>query len=81
MKNKQGDKRFFCYLNKDHGKILGKFTKAEFLKAIEAYLSSNYNQILKPLLDKRDIYTGALIYKNQKEAVKAFMDGLVAEYL
>ena len=70
MKNKQGDKRFFCYLNKDHGKILGKFTKAEFLKAIEAYLSSNYNQILKPLLDKRDIYTGALIYKNQKEAAE-----------
>lgn len=81
MKYKAGDRRFFCYLDKDNGKIRGKFTKAEFLLAIEAYLSGNYNQILKPLLDRRDIYSGALIYKNQKEAVKAFMDGLVKEYL
>jgi hypothetical protein len=81
MKYKQGDRRFFCYLDKDNGKIRGRFSKEDFLMAIEAYLSGNYAQILKPLLDKRDIYSGELIYKNQKEAVKAFMDGLVEEYL
>lgn len=81
MKYKNGNRRFFCYLNKDTGKIRGKFTKADFLKAIELYLSDNYNRILKPLLDKRHIYTGERIYKNQKEAVKAFMNGLVLEYL
>ena len=81
MKYKQGDRRFFCFLNKDSGKIRGRFTKSEFLKAIAAYLSSNYNRILKPLLDKRDIYSGEKIYKNQKEAVGAYMGDLVREYL
>ncbi len=81
MKYKQGDRRFFCYLNKDNGKIRGRFTKVEMIKAIVLYLSSNYNRILKPLLDKRDIYTGEKVYRNQKEAVGAFMRELLMEYL
>lgn len=81
MKYKQGDRRFFCFLNKDKGKIRGRFTKREFLKAIELYLSSNYSRVLKPLLDKRHIYSGEKIYKNQKEAVSSYMNALVLEYL
>src|SRR5690606_425043 len=81
LKYKAGDRRFFCFLNKDTGKITGRFTKGEFLKAIEAYLSSNYNRILKPLLDKRHIYTGKLLYKNQQDAVITYMKYLVSEYL
>lgn len=81
LKYKAGNKRFFCYLNKDTGKIRGQFSKSEFIQAVALYLSSNYNQVLKPLLDKRDIYTGEKLYKNQKEAVNAFMLGLVREYL
>lgn len=81
LKNKAGDKRFFCYLDKDTGKITGRFTKPEFLKAVESYLSSNYGRILKPLLDKRHIYTGELLYKNQKEAVIDYMRYLMKEYL
>lgn len=81
IKNKQGDKRFHCFLDKDANKIRGKFTKGEFVKAIEAYLSSNYKQILKPLLDERDIYTGVRKYQNQKQAVNSYIMRLMREYL
>lgn len=81
LKNRVGETRFHCFLNKDTGKINGRFTKGEFLKAVEAYLSSNYSRILKPLLDRRHIYTGQLLYKNQKDAVRVYMQYLLKEYL
>lgn len=81
LKYKAGETHFFCFLNKDTGKIRGRFTKADFMDAIEAYLSSNYQRILKPLLDKRDVYSGELLYKDQKEAVMAYMQYLLTEYL
>ncbi len=81
LRYKAGQTHFFCYLNKDTGKIKGAFTKVQFMNAVESYLSINYHRILKPLLDKRDIYTGERMYKNQKEAVTAYMEYMVAEYL
>lgn len=81
LKAKAGDARFHCFLDKDTGKIRGRFTQREFLGAVEAYLSSNYNRILKPLLNRRHIYTGKLMYENQKEAVTAYMRYLMKEYL
>jgi hypothetical protein len=81
LKNKAGDIRFHCFLNKDTGKIKGRFTQREFLGAIEAYLSSNYNRILKPLLNRRHIYSGKLLYSNQKEAVTGYMRYLLKEYI
>lgn len=81
LKYKAGNHRFHCYLDKDLGKIRGNFTQMEFLKAIEAYLSGNYNRILKPLLNRRHIYSGELLYKSQQEAVKAYMGYLLREYL
>lgn len=81
LKFKAGITHFSCFLNKDTGKIRGRFTRVEFFKAIEDYLSSNYHRILKPLLEKRDVYSGERLYKNQKEAVKDYMQYLVTEYL
>jgi hypothetical protein len=81
LKFKDGEKRFCCYLDKDSGKIRGRFRLIDFRKAVEDYLSSNYQRILKPLLDKRDIYSGSLLYKDQKEAVEAYMNYLMKEYL
>ncbi len=81
LKYKSGAKRFFCYLDKDTGKITGRFTRLEFLRAVETYLSSNYQRVLKPLLDRRHIYTGELLYKNQREAVTEYMRYLMKEYL
>lgn len=78
---KSGDVRFCCYLNKDTGKIRGAFTVNEFRNAVEDYLSSNYQRAIRPLLEKRHIYTGERLYKNQAEAVKAYVDYMVGEYL
>jgi hypothetical protein len=81
LKFKAGETRFCCYLDKDIGKIRGRFKLTDFRQAVEDYLSSNYQRILKPLLDKRDIYTGDLLYKNQKDAVDGYMRYLMKEYL
>lgn len=81
MKYKRGDRRFFCFFNKDTGKITGRFTQMEFLQAVQLYLTNNYKRILKPLLEKRHIYTGKKIYTSQKEAVNGYMRYLVREYL
>lgn len=81
LKFNSGNKRFFCYLDKDLGKIKGKFSRAEFVKAIEDYLSSNYSRILKPLLDQRNIYSGKKLFKNNNEAVLSYMKGLIKQYL
>lgn len=66
---------------RDTGKIAGKFTQFEFLQAIQLYLSSNYNRILKPLLDKKHIYARKHIYSSQKQAVNEYMRYLAKEYL
>jgi hypothetical protein len=81
LKFKAGEQRFCCYLNKDTGKIRGRFTLNDFKRAVEDYLSSNYQRILKPLLDKRHIYSGERLYKNQKEAVDDYLNYLMKEYL
>jgi hypothetical protein len=81
LKFKTGEHRFCCYLNKDTGKIRGRFTLNEFKQAVEDYLSSNYQRILKPILDKRHIYSGERLYKNQKEAVDDYLRYMVSEYL
>lgn len=81
LKFKAGETRFCCFLDKDAGKIRGRFTRADFMQAVEDYLSSNYQRILKPLLDRRHIYTGERMYRNQKEAVNAYLRYLVEEYL
>lgn len=81
LKFKAGETHFCCFLNKDTGKIKGRFTQLEFLKAVEDYLASNYQRILKPLLDKRNVYTGERTYRSQKEAVNDYMRYLVGEYL
>lgn len=81
LKFKAGEQRFCCYLNKDTGKIRGRFTMNDFKQAVEDYLSSNYQRILKPLLDKRHIYTGDRLYKSQNEAVNDYLNYLITEYL
>lgn len=81
LKFKAGETRFCCFLNKDTGKIRGRFTKTDFRNAVEDYLSMNYQRVLKPLLDKREIYTGERLYKNQREAVDDYLRQLMKEYL
>jgi hypothetical protein len=71
-----GNKRFYAYLNKDDGQIQGQFTKRQFQFAIYQYLQDNYNSVVKPMLNKKDIMTGEKIYKDHKDLAKK----LISEY-
>jgi len=45
---------FYAYVDFDIGKVRGNFTKAEFQKAIEIYVSQNEKTIVSPLLNSKD---------------------------
>jgi|7_EtaG_2_1085326.scaffolds.fasta_scaffold16812_3 hypothetical protein len=71
----KGNKRFFAYLNKDYGTLQGNFTKKQFQYAIYNYMQDNYNKVVKPMLNKKDIMTGKNIYKDHKDlATKLIID-------
>lgn len=71
----KGNKRFYAYLNKDEGKIRGNFTLKQFRKAIYQYLQDNYNSVIKPMMNKKNILTGEKMYKDHKDlAVKLIIE-------
>jgi hypothetical protein len=67
LEYEKGNKYFYAYLNKDDGKIQGEFTKKQFQYAIYQYLQDNYNKVVSPMLKKKNIMTGELIYKDHKD--------------
>tara|TARA_R110000787_G_scaffold11722_5_gene38436 strand:+ start:1900 stop:2763 length:864 start_codon:yes stop_codon:yes gene_type:complete len=76
----KGNKRFYAYLNKDDGKIQGEFTKIQFQYAVYQYLQDNYNSVVKPLLNKKDIMTGEKIYSNHKDLAKKLISEFTFKY-
>lgn len=72
----KGNKRFYAYLNKDTGKIQGSFSKKQFQYSIYQYLQDNYNRVVKPMLNKKDLFTGKPIYTDHKHLAKM----LIKEY-
>lgn len=78
-KYRMGDKRFYCYLDKDYGTIKGNFDKKYFKQSIENFLEDNYS-IVKKELNKKHLYTGELKHKNHKEAVEAIVDKYIKVY-
>ena len=76
----KGNKRFYAYLNKDEGKIQGVFTKKQFQFAIYQYLQDNYNKVVKPLLNKRDIMTGEKIYADHADLAKKLIKSYTDKY-
>lgn len=64
-----GDERFFVWIDVVYSKIRGKFTLKEAEDAIFEYVSQNFNSVVRPYLLKRDRSTGALLYKDDKEAL------------
>lgn len=75
---RDGDPRFSCYLNLDNLKISGKFTKEQFLAAIDDFIRENYHRMVKPLLEYRDD-NGNKMYTHA-EAVKMIRERLFKEY-
>lgn len=63
----KGNKRFFAYLNKDDGVLQGEFSKKQFQYAVYQYLQDNYNKVVKPLLNKKDLMSGKPIYDSHKD--------------
>ena len=49
-----GDKYFYLYCDILTEKVYGKFTKAEFMDAVDEYISFNYKTIVRPMLNKVD---------------------------
>lgn len=47
-----GDKYFFLYCDILTEKVYGKFTKAEFMDAVDDYIADNHKFLIKPLLNK-----------------------------
>ena len=64
-KYNEGNKRYFLYIDIDDSKIRGKFTLAEAEYAVHEYISENYNSAVKPILAKRDLKTGELLYTDK----------------
>jgi len=75
-----GNKRFYAYLDKDEGKIMGDFTKKQFRYAIYQYLQDNYNTVVKPLLNKRNIMTGEKIYSDHQDLATTLLRDFTKKY-
>ena len=62
-------KRFYLFIDNDDSKIKQgeeTFTEADIERAIVEYISENRTALLKPLLNRIDINTGAKIYTEQR---------------
>lgn len=73
----QKNKRFFVYIDRDEGKIIGNFTYQMFDDALTEYLSLNHN-MLQPYLRQRD-GTGKVIFQ-YPQAVAAAKKKLFTKY-
>lgn len=69
-KYNEGDKRFFLWIDIEESKIRGKFTLNDAREAVHNYISENYNSAVKPLLLKRDMGSGDLVYKDKAQAME-----------
>lgn len=81
LKFREGNAHFYCYFNKDTGQIFGGgFTRNDFFKAVETYLSENYNTEVKPYLNKKNISTGGNMFNNHTEGVDSLRMEIFKEY-
>lgn len=77
---KGGNQRFFAYYDVDEDKIKGAYSQKMLWDAILQYLSENYNQTVKPLLNRVDIMSGKTQKKDPQEAVKELASKLYYDY-
>lgn len=54
-KHEAGDNRFFLYVDVDDERVYGNFTKEDFEKAAMAFIQNNYNKIITPMLNARNL--------------------------
>ncbi|MGH2642319.1 MAG: hypothetical protein ACRDE2_00095 [Chitinophagaceae bacterium] len=76
---REGNKRFYCYIDVDEGKIRGDFSKKIFLDAIEIYLIRNYRTKIRPILDSVN-KNGERTYSNYQDAFSFCSNDLLSQY-
>ena len=75
---KQGDTRFFLYVDVDNSKVLGAFTQAEIDTAVQEYVELNQKKLLHPILNKRDLNGNKL--NDYNSAITSVINNLKEEY-
>lgn len=60
-----GNPRYFLYVDLDEEKIRGKITPAIINSAVDEYLSKNFNRVVKPAINKKNLTDGTKIDRNQ----------------
>lgn len=78
-KFREGDKRYYLYVDIDDSKIKGVFTKEDIDDAIQDYISKNHSTLIRPLLNKINIDTGEKLYTPQS-ALKFIVEDLNKKY-
>jgi len=84
------NERFYAFYNKDIEiktgikmkleKIQGQFTKQQFVQAIKKYLERDYNTIVKPEINRVNLFTGKPIHQSHKQAVQSLINNFVSQY-
>jgi len=76
-----GNKHFYCYLNKDTGKIRGAFSERQFIDGIRAFLGTDqgYKEVARES-KRKDLDSGNLIHKTHGEAVNHLISTMVRDY-
>lgn len=75
----KGDKRFFCFVDKDMKNVKGAFSKKMFQEAVESYLVDNYS-IVEKELKKRVLRTGALVHTDRTKATEFIISKYISDY-
>ena len=78
-KYNEGDERYFVYIDWKNEKIKGRFDSVTFKNAINEYISENYNAIIRPILNKRDLNTGNTMFTHQT-AIEFLSNKLFKQY-
>jgi len=74
------EKSFYVYYDTDKDKIIGKFSKEEFNKALENVLEKYYNKLVKPIINSIDLKTGEKKYKDRNDAIEKIMKEYTENY-
>lgn len=73
-----GNQRFYCWVDIDDEKILGKIDKTMMQHTIDEYISGNYKKVITPLLQEVDM-EGKKKY-TAKTAITSVKDRLISTY-
>ena len=73
-----GNPRYFIYIDLDEEKIRGKLTSAIINSAVDEYLSKNFNRVVKPAINKKNLTDGTKIDRNQ--AIQSVRERIKKQY-